>query len=617
MPIISVVGRKQRKTRALITALYIVLSLGAVTMVYPFLLMVSTSFASQVDQNEFKVIPRYFYNDAALYRKYVDSKYNEDPTRYNAWFGTDYPSFETLEPPRRVNRKLVMKWRSFVASLPPDGLVLGHASSLSRITPEMVHEYRVFAQRKFKGNLASLNRAYMEANETWMDVYMPAEDWSQRNFNPERKRKYLDYLQFKESRPARYRLPVPADGLYQEYLRLRYGDIAAINRELGTAHRSRAEIHLSARVPAGPSAESWEDFVRSECPVQFIRIDAQAAGSYRQFLRRKYATIEAYNQAYGRRIRSFDELEVPRDVPPRGIARVDWIEFAESDLPIAMIELRTPEVLFRRHLAAEFGTVSNMNRRLGTRYTSFEEVSPPYAENDFLELKEDRRAIRREFLTRNYREVVEYIILHGRALLNTAILCLGMVLGVLTVNPLCAYALSRFNLRSTYKILLFLLATMAFPAEVSAIPSFLLIKDLHLMGTYWAIILPGLANGYSIFLLKGFFDSLPKELYESATIDGATEMQMYRKITLQLSKPVLAVISLGTFTAAYGSFMWAFLVLQNPKMWTLMVWLYEMQFWAPQFMVYAALVLAAIPTLLVFIFCQNIIMRGIIIPSEK
>jgi multiple sugar transport system permease protein len=92
---------------------------------------------------------------------------------------------------------------------------------------------------------------------------------------------------------------------------------------------------------------------------------------------------------------------------------------------------------------------------------------------------------------------------------------------------------------------------------------------------------------------------------------------MYRMITIRLSMPVLAVIGLGAFTMAYGSFMWAFLVCQNPKMWTLMVWLYQMQQWAPQYMVYAGLVLTAIPTLLVFIFCQNIIMRGIIIPSEK
>ncbi|MDI6829686.1 MAG: carbohydrate ABC transporter permease, partial [Armatimonadota bacterium] len=313
----------------------------------------------------------------------------------------------------------------------------------------------------------------------------------------------------------------------------------------------------------------------------------------------------------------YDQVNLPQCAPKGGMLLVDWIEFLQSAVPIKMVELRSPEVLFRAHLAKKFGTVEKMNNTLGTKFASFQAVAPPYAENDLAELRENTRAIRREFIVRNYREVIDYIALHGRALLNTAILCIALVLTTLTVNPLCAYALSRFNLRSTYKILLFLLATMAFPAEVSAIPSFLLIKELHLLGTYWAIILPGLANGYSIFLLKGFFDSLPKELYEAAVMDGATEMQMYRKITLQLSKPVLAVIALGAFTAAYGSFMWAFLVLQNPKMWTLMVWLYQMQIWAPQFLVYAGLVLAAIPTLLVFIFCQNIIMRGIIVPSEK
>jgi len=68
---------------------------------------------------------------------------------------------------------------------------------------------------------------------------------------------------------------------------------------------------------------------------------------------------------------------------------------------------------------------------------------------------------------------------------------------------------------------------------------------------------------------------------------------------------------------AYGSFMWAFVVCPNKDMWTLMVWLQQMQAWAPQSMIFAALVLAAIPTLLVFIFAQNVIMRGIVVPVEK
>ncbi|MCL6518724.1 MAG: ABC transporter permease subunit [Armatimonadetes bacterium] len=617
MPIITVVGRKQRKIRILIAALYIILSAGAVTMVYPFLLMVSTSFTSPVDQNQFRIIPRYFYSEDELYRKYVEAKYGEEIVKYNAWLGEDLSTFEELQPPKNVNRRFVEEWRQFKNSLPIDHMMLAHSFSLSRITPEIVYKYRNFLKEKFSGDLERFNKTYIEANETWMEVQMPVEDWTQRNFIPEQTKKYREFFKFKKSQAPRYLITVSVDGLFQEYLRLSCGDINTINKALGSHYKKRADIHLTARVPNSPMADEWESFVRKECPVHFIRIDAAATPLFQSFLRKKYGTVAYLNKAYRTNLSSFEQVSLPQKPPKSGMLLVDWIEFLQSAVPIKMVELQSPEVLFRAHLANKFGTIEKMNKTLGTRFASFQAVAPPYAENDLVELLENTSAIRREFIVRNYREVIDYIALHGRALINTAILCIALVLTTLTVNPLCAYALSRFNLKSTYKILLFLLATMAFPAEVSAIPSFLLIKELHLLGTYWAIILPGLANGYSIFLLKGFFDSLPKELYEAAVMDGATEMQMYRKITLQLSKPVLAVIALGAFTAAYGSFMWAFLVLQNPKMWTLMVWLYQMQIWAPQFLVYAGLVLAAIPTLLVFIFCQNIIMRGIIVPSEK
>jgi multiple sugar transport system permease protein len=92
---------------------------------------------------------------------------------------------------------------------------------------------------------------------------------------------------------------------------------------------------------------------------------------------------------------------------------------------------------------------------------------------------------------------------------------------------------------------------------------------------------------------------------------------MFFQITLPLSKPIFAVIALQAFTTAYGAFMFALLVCQNPKMWTLMVWLYQLQIERPQYIVMAALTVAAIPTLLVFVFAQNVILRGIILPSEK
>ena len=151
------------------------------------------------------------------------------------------------------------------------------------------------------------------------------------------------------------------------------------------------------------------------------------------------------------------------------------------------------------------------------------------------------------------------------------------------------------------------------------IPGFLLMRDLNLLNTLFALILPGMASGYSIFLLKGFFDSIPAELYEAADIDGAGEFRKFYAIALPMSKPILAVIALGAFNSAYGGFMWAFLVCQDPKMWTIMVWMYEFQVnnASNSALVMAALALVSIPTLLMFIFCQKIIMRGIIVPSMK
>ena len=138
------------------------------------------------------------------------------------------------------------------------------------------------------------------------------------------------------------------------------------------------------------------------------------------------------------------------------------------------------------------------------------------------------------------------------------------------------------------------------------------------LGALMAVCMPGVGfDGYSIFLLKGFFDSLPQELYESAQLDGANEWTLFWQITMGLSKPILAVIALNAFMSSYAAFMYAFVICQDRKMWTMMVWLYEMQQNYGQAVVYASLVIAAIPTFLIFLFCQNIIMRGIVVPTEK
>ena len=123
----------------------------------------------------------------------------------------------------------------------------------------------------------------------------------------------------------------------------------------------------------------------------------------------------------------------------------------------------------------------------------------------------------------------------------------------------------------------------------------------------------------SIFILKGFFDGLPRELYEAASIDGAKEWQIFLRITLPMTTPILAVNALNAFISAYNSWEWALLVCQRQSRWTLAVWMYQMsqqlgdQPWA----VMAGFVVVSVPTAVVFVACQKIILRGIVLPSMK
>ena len=171
----------------------------------------------------------------------------------------------------------------------------------------------------------------------------------------------------------------------------------------------------------------------------------------------------------------------------------------------------------------------------------------PIAESELAHVRANTRILRWEFATRNFRNIFGEILLQGRPLINTLIyVALALVLS-LTLQPLAAYALSRFEPPGTWRFILIFMATMAFPPMVGMIPQFLMLREAMLLNSFVALVLPIMVNGFLIFLLKGFFDSLPGHLYEAALIDGASEFRMFWEITMSLSKPILAVVALQTF----------------------------------------------------------------------
>jgi multiple sugar transport system permease protein len=412
-----------------------------------------------------------------------------------------------------------------------------------------------------------------------------------------------------ESTAARERLglPVGRPFLIDDY-----------NRLAGSAyqHLSQIPFPLPEDAPAGLRDE-WLRFVRDEYPRRLVRIrvtpELQAA--YQERTRQLCRTIDAYNRLTGSALTGFEQIALPeREDSDR------WRSFV-AEVPLANLVLESPEVAWQECLRARYGSVAAVNAAYGWSLARFEEAHLPMAEAIAVTFFNHEWSHYFWDVAGNYVTVFDYLFRRGRAFVNTVILISLTILATLTVNPLAAYALSRFRFRQGEQILLFLLATMAFPAAVSAIPAFLLMRDLHLLNTFSVLVLPGLANGLSIFILKGFFDGLPRELYEAAAIDGAKEWQILLNITLPMTTPILAVNTLNAFIQAYNSWEWALLVCQRSDYWTLAVWLYQFtrmsQLEQAPFVIMAAFVVASVPTALVFIVCQKVILRGIVIPSMK
>ncbi len=623
MPIISQVRRGSWNLRLQVFLIYLVLTLGAVTMVYPFMVMISGSFKSEVDSVDYDVIPRYFYDESMLFSKYEQARYYEDLVLFNSCTGQGLDTFRDIKPPTNPKTKLVEEWRAFLGSekLPVYYWQLGQQYSLTgKFMPLMQRRYMDFAAKEFKGDLDAYNRSFNSTVIAWFYAAPTRERFIDKRYIAAPGVPNDFFLRFKQQQEPWHRIYQSVQDIYRfNFLSLKYGsDIKDYNGLHGTNYKSYREIILPQRVPAGGMERAdWLEFVRVNLNLVFVNIAPEAIGDYRAMIRGKYNNdSKVLDDAYDGAVTSFDQLQFPTNKSIVAPSVVDMDLFVKKGDP-KYLSITGPDFLFRKSLQAKYGSIEKLNRSLGTSYTSFATVDAPVFESDWATNQAHGWDIRKEFMVRNYSMVINYVLLHGRGVFNTFMFCLLAVVVALTVNPIAAYAMSRYALPSTYKILLFMMATTAFPAVVTMIPNFLLLKQLGLLNTFWALFLPGVASGYSIFLLKGFFDSLPRELYESASLDGASEWVMFWKITMALSKPILAVLALGAFTGAYGMFMYAFTVCQDQSMWTLMVWLYRLQTNAHMAVSYAALLIAAVPTLIVFIASQNVILRGIIVPQEK
>ena len=206
----------------------------------------------------------------------------------------------------------------------------------------------------------------------------------------------------------------------------------------------------------------------------------------------------------------------------------------------------------------------------------------------------------------------------GRLLFNTLYYAFGALALQLIFDVAAAYALSKLRPVLGNAIFLMMLATLMIPSTVLVVPQYLTVASLpilhlNLIGTPEAIWLPSVANAFNIFLLKRFFDSIPRELIESASIDGARPLRTLRSIVMPMSRPILGVVSIFAVVAVWKDFLWPLLVEDgyNPSRETLNVGIWQAISTTPQNMIIAAAAIAALPTIVFFLIFQRNIMSGL------
>jgi multiple sugar transport system permease protein len=178
---------------------------------------------------------------------------------------------------------------------------------------------------------------------------------------------------------------------------------------------------------------------------------------------------------------------------------------------------------------------------------------------------------------------------------------------------MAAFALSRMRFRFRQLAFWFVLVGIMIPGQVLIVPQFREFGSVHLLNTYWAVILPQVPTAIAVFIFKQFFDGLPRDLDEAARVDGAGFFRTYWQIVMPLTRPVVSAVAIFSFVWSWNNLLWPLLVLTNPKLMTIPVGLATVQgtYGIRYADTMASAILGALPLVLIFLLFQRRIVEGI------
>jgi len=201
----------------------------------------------------------------------------------------------------------------------------------------------------------------------------------------------------------------------------------------------------------------------------------------------------------------------------------------------------------------------------------------------------------------------------GRYFLNSTIISASETLGVLVTSTFAGYAFARMRFYGREVLFTLFLGTLMVPGEVQLVPNYITITRLGWLNTYYALIVPWLASVFGIFFMRQAFATIPQELQDAATMDGASQLTFLRRVAVPLSAPALITVGLLTLMGSWNSLTWPLIVTNTPEMRPVMVGLLSFSSeWGTQpRLLMAAAAFAVAPVLVLFFVLQRYFIQGI------
>jgi alpha-1,4-digalacturonate transport system permease protein len=291
------------------------------------------------------------------------------------------------------------------------------------------------------------------------------------------------------------------------------------------------------------------------------------------------------------------------------------LEFPPSLLPMSQKEIVVtghpqPLPLFEVTMPDGSTRVLAQVRRIGIQAQMVDPANPA----ETIRVPIDKRVPVRGFklATENYTEPLERFAF-TRFLWNSVFVTVVATIITLIINSMAAYALSIYEFRGKNTVMLMVIGTLMIPITIILVPVYLVVTELGLVNSLWAVILPGAATPTGVFLLRQYMLTLPRDLIEAARMDKASEWQIYWRIVMPLAMPALAVLAIFSVMWRWNEFLWPLAVLTKTESYTLQIGLnaFQGELQTQWHYLLAMTVVTLLPVALVFVFLQRFITTGI------